>query len=75
MKDNPYKILNLDEEEIKKLSDHEQVDAIVEAYYNILFSATPTFGEKNRAYHAYLELLRPKYNKDYEVEEEHVRRL
>lgn len=61
----PYEILGLNEEYIKGLTEQERIDAIIDAYYGILFSTKKTTMEKDKATLAYKALLNKAYSDYY----------
>lgn len=61
-----YSALNLSEEQINLLSDEEKVDAIIDAYYSIMFDLHATTMDKDRAETAFRILLNPS-ERDYYV--------
>ena len=73
--DKAYNDLKLDFEYLSTLSEEERINAIVEAYYKIMFSTKETTMVKDKAELAYKVLRDPAYKNYYEknndVEEKH----
>ena len=67
-----YSALNLSEEQINLLSDEEKVDAIIDAYYSIMFDLHSTTMDKDRAETAFRILLNPS-ERDYYVVKDDVK--
>ena len=73
--DKAYNDLKLDFEYLSTLSEEERINAIVDAYYKIMFSTKETTMVKDKAELAYKVLRDPAYKNYYEknndVEEKH----